>query len=80
MNKIKTKSERKFTALAKTGYDHTLKQDIFVKYRFNNIDNFLQFIQKKHNPLYINIYDRIGVNAGKLRYTWGRTKGLQQAY
>ena len=74
------KAERKFSAIAKIGYDKNLKQNICVKYRFNNLDNFLNFIQKKHNPFFVNIYFRTGVNARQLAYTWGRNKGLQSAH
>lgn len=70
---------RKFTAIAKIGYDVTAKQNIMVKYKFNDLDNFIKFMQRKWQPLYINIFYLAGAERGKLVYTWGRKKGLQPA-
>ena len=70
---------RRYTAIAKIGYDNTLKQNVMVKYRFNNLDNFIAFLIKKHNPLYCNIFYLAGEQRGKLCYTWGRKKGLETA-
>ena len=76
MIRKKIKAERKCCGIAKIGFDKSTKQNICVKYRFNDLDNFLKFIQKKHNPFFVNIYFRTGVNARQLAYTWGRNKGL----
>jgi len=76
----KERPKKRYTAIAKVGYDKTLKQNICVLYRFNDINNFLKFMQKKYNPAYINIYYKSGEQAGKLAYTWGKFKGLQTAY
>jgi len=70
---------RKYTAIAKIGYNKDTKENIFVKYRFNNIDNFLKFLTTKHTPLYCNIFYLAGNQRGKLCYTWGKNKGLQTA-
>jgi len=43
---IKQRPKKRYTAIAKIGYDQTLKNNICVLYRFNNIDNFLKFMQK----------------------------------
>jgi hypothetical protein len=76
----KERPKKRYTAIAKIGYDQTLKNNICVIYRFNNIDNFLKFMQKKYVPVWINIYYKSGDQAGKLAYTWGKFKGLQNAY
>lgn len=70
---------RKYTAIAKVGYNVTAKENIMVKYRFNDMDKFLAFMQNKWQPLYINIFLLAGNNRGKLAYTWGRKKGLEPA-
>ena len=71
---IKERPKKRYTAIAKIGYDQTLKNNICVLYRFNNIDNFLKFMQKKYVPVWINIYYKSGDQAGKLAYTWGKFK------
>jgi hypothetical protein len=76
----KVRPKKRYTAIAKVGYDTTLKQNICVLYRFNNVDNFIKFMQTKYVPLWINIYYKSGDQAGKLAYTWGKHKGLQSAY
>ena len=67
---------RKYTAIVKTG---TLPDgsNICVKYRFNNINNFLNFIQAKYpNVKWANIYNK---ETKQLIYTWGNKKGLCDA-
>lgn len=76
----KERPKKRYTAIAKIGYDQTLKNNICVLYRFNNIDNFIKFMKKKYVPVWINIYYKSGDQAGKLAYTWGKFKGLQTAY
>ena len=61
-------------------FDTSTKQNICVKYRFNDVNKFIIFINNKFNPLWINIYYRTGEQKNKLAYTWGRNKGLQSAY
>ena len=70
---------RKFTAIAKVGYNVTEKQNIMVKYRFNDLDKFILFMQRKWQPRYINIFYLAGNQRGKLAYTWGSKKGLEAA-
>jgi len=72
--------ERKFSGIGKIGYDTNLKNNICVKYRFNDVNKFIIFMINKHNPMWINIYNRTGTNKNKLAYTWGKNKGLQTAF
>lgn len=76
----KNRPQKKYSAIAKVGYDMINKKPICVLYRFNKIDNFLQFMQKKYSPVWINIYYKSGDKKGKLAYTWGKFKGLQEAF
>lgn len=72
---------RTYIAISKVGYDKTTKSAICVKYRFNNIDNFLIFINKKFPSVcWINIYYRKGINKNRMAYTWGKNKGLRLAF
>jgi len=49
----------------------------FVKYRSNNIENFLKFALKKYPGLrYANIYSNRGADRTKLIGTYGSKKGL----
>ena len=71
------KNRRKFVAIAKV--QHTPEH--WVKYRFNDLNNFIEFIKRKHpGVLFINIFSNKGVNKNMLLYTWGKVKGLQNAY
>jgi hypothetical protein len=73
-------SKKKYVGIAKVGYDPAFKQPICVKYRFDRMDKFLIFIQHKFPAVcWINIYYKSGANKGKLCYTWGKLKGLQEA-
>lgn len=72
------KKEKRFIAIAKVGYDPG-RGNICVKYRFNDLNNFLAFMQRKYTPYWINIFNKTDPQAGKLVYTWGRKKGLQDA-
>lgn len=76
----KERAKKKYSAIAKVGFDPATKNNICVLYRFNDIDNFLKFIQKKYPVVWINIYHKSGDQARKLAYTWGKFKGLQTAY
>jgi hypothetical protein len=76
----KERPQTKYTGIAKIGYDKAIKNNICVSYRFNDINNFLLFMERKHKPIWINIYYKSGDQKGKLAYTWGKFKGLQQAY
>jgi len=79
--KKKNKTVKKYVAISKVGYNGSMKQNICVKYRFNKIDRFLIFIQQKFPAVvWINIYSNDGINKNKLLYTWGKMKGLQEAY
>ena len=79
MREKKERPKKRYTAIAKTGYDLALKKNICVKYRFNDINNFLKFMQTKHQPLWINIFYNTGAEKGKLAYTYGRIQGLTLA-
>ena len=71
---------RKFRAIAKVPPAETDKGTGFVKYRFNNIDKFLVFIQNKYSSVYfINFFHNAEgkPNHEKLCYTWGKKKGLE---
>lgn len=79
--KEKIRPKKLYTAIAKVGYNKSLQQNICVKYRFNKVDNFLIFIQKKFPSIcWINIFNNIGIDKDKLVYTWGKNKGLQRPY
>lgn len=71
------KGAKRYTAIAKVGYIQG-KGNVCVKYRFNNLDNFMAFIRKKYDPYWINIFYKSGDQAGMLAYTWGRKKGLER--
>lgn len=71
------KNRRKFVAIAKV----QSSPEHFVKYRFNDMNNFIEFMKRKHpGVLFINIFSNKGVNKNMLLYTWGKVKGLQNAY
>lgn len=80
MKEKKQRRKKKFTAIAKVGYDPAIKKNICVLYRFDNFDKFLIFMQKKYSPIWINIFFNTGDQKGKLYKTWGKIKGLQTAY
>ena len=72
MSKTKKNKPKKFTAIAKTD------NYVFVKYRFNKWDNFLNFLLKKYpGTRFINIFSNKGADKEQLVYTWGKNKGLQ---
>ena len=52
----KERAKKRYTAIAKVGYDKVLKNNICVLYRFNDIDNFLKFIQKKYPVSWISFH------------------------
>lgn len=71
------KNRRKFVAIAKVKNN----PEHFVKYRFNDLNNFLEFIKRKYpGVLFINVFSNKGINKNMLLYTWGSKKGLQNAY
>jgi len=73
-NKRKT-DKRKYVIIAK------INNTNFVKYRSNNIENTILFIKNKYNDFrYANIFAKSGVNKGMLLFTYGKIKGLQNAY
>ena len=78
--KKKIKVEKKYSGIAKVGYNKDTKTNICVKYRFNNIDNFLKFMNLKYKVQWINIFFRTGNQANKLAYTYGSKKGLEKAH
>jgi|LakMenE01Jun11ns_1017448.scaffolds.fasta_scaffold9607617_1 hypothetical protein len=74
-NTKKKTDKRKFVIIAKVSNDN------FVKYRTNNIDNTILFIKNKYPDFrFANIFSKIGINKGLLLYTYGKIKGLQNAY
>ena len=80
IKKTNNRPERKYSGIAKIGYDTNTKNNICVKYRFNDVQKFILFMNRKYSPMWINIYNRIGPDKNKLAYTWGRNKGLQKAH
>ena len=75
------KKSKKYIGIAKIGYDKTIKNNICVKYRFNDIDKFKKFLTLKFPSVaWINIYNKIEPEKNKLVYTWGNIKGLCKAY
>jgi len=71
---METKKKRKFVAIAKASNGN------FVKYRFNDLKNFTDFVIKKHNPFFFNVFSNTGINKNLLMFTWGRKKGLEPAH
>ena len=72
---MEKKPKRKYSVIVKIGNDQTIKN--FVKYRTNNIDNFLKFMLKKYpTSLWANFYYKTWINKGAIYKTWGKTKGL----
>lgn len=67
--------KRKFVIIAKVSNDN------YVKYRANDIENCIKFIKTKYTDFrFANIFAKTGVNKGKLLFTYGKLKGLQNAY
>ncbi len=67
--------KRKFVIIAKVSNNN------FVKYRANDIENCIKFIRTKYTDFrFANIFAKNGVNKGKLLFTYGKIKGLQNAY
>ena len=72
---MQKKDKRKYIIIAKVSNDN------FVKYRCNNIENCIKFIRTKFIDFrYANIFAKGGANKGKLLFTYGKFKGLQNAY
>ena len=68
-------SKRKYKVIAKT-----TNAGNFVKYRSNNAENFIKFLQRKYpGACYANFYSNRGADRGALVLTWGKFKGLQPA-
>lgn len=75
------KKSKKYIGIAKIGYDKTIKNNICVKYRFNDVDKFIKFLTLKFPSVaWINIYNKVEPEKNKLVYTWGNIKGLCKAY
>lgn len=72
---MRKKRSRKFVIIAKV--DTTQ----FVKYRSDDYNNLLKFMLNKYSSFrFANIYCNEGANKGKLIFTYGKIKGLQNAY
>jgi hypothetical protein len=71
---MEKKVKRKFVIIAKTAAGN------FVKYRTNNIDKTIEFLIKKHEIFYCNVFSNKGINRGLMLYTYGRKKGLEPAH
>lgn len=72
---MKKTDKRKYIIIAKVSNDN------FVKYRCNDIENCIKFIRSKFIDFrYANIFAKGGVNKGQLLFTYGKYKGLQNAY
>ena len=71
------KHKKKYTCIAKVG---TQNLPQFVKYRCNDLNNFIQFITKKYDVYYFNVFSNKGTNKNLMLYTWGKHKGLQPSY
>jgi hypothetical protein len=68
------KKSRKYVVIAK------VEADNFVKYRSNNVEKVIKFITTKYPYVrFMNIYCNTGEQRGKMLYTWGRHKGLEDA-
>ena len=66
-------SKRKYVCIAK------VNNNTFVKYRCNDLQNFIKFITLKYNCFYFNVFSNKMPNKGILLYTWGSRKGLEPA-
>jgi hypothetical protein len=74
MNKPEKKI-KKFVSVAKV--DNTK----FVKYRFNDINKYIEFqLRKWPDTRFINIFSNKGADKRKLLYTYGRKKGLEPSH
>jgi hypothetical protein len=72
---MKKKYKKQFCIIAKVDNVN------FVKYRTDNLDNCILFLKNKYTGLrYANIFSNRGINENKLLYTYGKIKGLQNAY
>lgn len=72
----KERKSKKYVGIGKVGYIAG-KGNICVKYRFNDINNFLAFMNRKYTPYWINIFSNDGPDKNRLVFTWGRKKGLE---
>lgn len=72
---MRKKRSRKFILICKAD------KDLFVKYRSDDFNKTLVFLQKKYSKFcFANIFCNTGSDKGKLIYTFGKLKGLQNAY
>jgi len=69
------KTKKKYCIIAKVDNVN------FVKYRANDLTNVFIFLKNKFPDIrYANVFSNLGVNKNKLMFTWGKNKGLQNAY
>lgn len=69
------KDKRKYVIIAK------VSNDVYVKYRCNDIMNCVNFLKTKYNDFrFANIFSKNGADKGKLLFTYGKFKGLIPAY
>lgn len=71
MYNLKDRRRKKFVLIAKVTADH------FVKYRFNDINNVIEWMLKNYPDLrFINFYYNTGVNKRLKFAEYGSKKGL----
>ena len=71
---MEKKNKRKFVIIAKTSSGN------FVKFRTNNIEKTIIFLNDKHQIYFANIFSNTGQNKGMLVYTYGKKKGIETAH
>ena len=64
-----------YTGIAKVGDEE--KGIIFVKYRFNSIEKFIEFMNKRYTVFYMNIYANLGLMKGKQVFYYTVRNGIQ---
>lgn len=68
------KHRRKYVAIAK------VDKYTFVKYRFNDLTKFFEFLLKKFpGTLFVNVFSNKGADRRQLLFTWGKNKRLEKA-
>ena len=71
---MEKKNKRKFVIIAKTSSGN------FVKFRTNNVEKTIIFLNDKHQIYFANIFSNNGPNKGMLIYTYGKKKGIEAAH